>query len=139
MTQRRVANLLLRRRFMTIYKKSLQFKMSIWLQILGRSIVVLCLTLFILGIIYKSHIYFQIGFVMFLAVCSFGLIAFLLAIGLRCEVCHRRPSVFFRNSEARYVLKSENEIQALFNDFYPIEIRQGRFRCVHCGTEYLLK
>jgi len=41
--------------------------------------------------------------------------------------------------EGQYRYKAKNEFEALINDFYPIEIRQGKFKCVHCGTEYLLK
>jgi len=124
---------------MAVYKKALQFKTSTWLQVIARALIILSLVPLILAALLKEQLYFKAGIAFFLTGCSFSLVAFILAIGIKCEVCQKRPSVVIRNADAKYKFKPKNEIKALLNDFYPIEIREGKFRCVHCGTEYLLR
>lgn len=101
--------------------------------------MILSLIPFVSGIVTKEKLAFEIGLVVFAAGCGLSLMAVILAVGIKCVVCQKRPSVIFRNSEAKYWFKPKNEIEALLNDFYPIEIRESKFRCVHCGTEYFLK
>ena len=87
----------------------------------------------------KEELFFKIGFVCFAIGSILSMTAILLLVGLKCEVCHKRHSNIFKNSEGKFRYRPKNEFEALINDFYPIEIRLGRFKCVHCGTEYLLK
>lgn len=120
---------------MNIYKKALKFKILTWLQVIAGAMIILSIVPFIIGMISKGQFSFSIGIVVFLIGCGFIFIAVLLAIGIKCEVCKKKSAMFFRRAKAKYTFKAKNEIEALLNDFYPIEIREGKFRCVHCGTE----
>ncbi len=122
-----------------IYRKTLQYKIVRLFQVLARSLMITSLFIFILGTIFNEQSHFHVGIIVFLMGCGFSLFAALLAIGLKCGVCHKRAAVVFRNRKGQYRYKAKNDFEALINDFYPIEIRQGRFRCVNCGSEYLLK
>jgi len=122
-----------------MYKKTLQYKTSVISLSVARGVIIFCLVLFIFGVISKVELFFKIMLACFVISIILSLTALLLVIGLKCEVCHKQHSIIFKNSEGKYKYRPKNEFEALINDFYPIEIRLGRFKCVHCGAEYLLK
>jgi hypothetical protein len=59
-----------------------------------------------------------------------------LALAMRCDACGRRPTVVWRAGQGHSGAPSE--LAALRDLFYPRELRLREFRCVHCGTHFVL-
>lgn len=130
---------------MEVYRRSKLFKIHVWMIPLGRGALILAgLSLLFLGL-YKDRLvnglYQNVEALMF---SLFGLwFVFILtgvaiAAFIKCDNCGKHPTV--KVKEINFPPeKPKNELEAIINDFYPIEIRTKRFRCIHCGTEYSLK
>jgi hypothetical protein len=57
---------------------------------------------------------------------------------LKCDVCGKRPTVTWRETQEGGS-KLETTAQQTFGYFYPSELRDKKFKCVHCGSEFLLE
>jgi hypothetical protein len=123
---------------MTTYAKSTQFKLSVWLQTIGRYFVIAALMPLVVGLIFKEELYLMVMLAMGCVGGSLGLASFLVALVLPCKVCHKKVFIIFNSSKSPYTYRPKNQIEAAIHDFYPIEIREHKFRCVHCGEEYHL-
>jgi hypothetical protein len=124
---------------MEVFNKPILFKIHLWLQPIGRAIVLLSLIPILLGILYKADKYIYMAFILFFSGSLLTWIAFFIGLTFKCTACGKRPSVIlFKVSEAKYIDKPKDEIEAIINDFYPIEIRKNKFKCIYCGAEYSL-
>jgi hypothetical protein len=124
---------------MDVFDKPLLFKIHVWLQPIGRTILLLGILPFILAFILKDDSYIYIVALLFFSGAALTWIGFFIALTFKCPACGRKPSVIFKQSEAKYIYKPKGEMAALINDFYPIEIRENKFQCVYCGAKYSLK
>jgi len=127
---------------MKIYSKSHIFKIHAWMVPLGRIAIILAgLSLFSLCLMHNGfdrypHIiytalFFAVLWIIF--ICS----GVFLATCLKCDFCGKRLTITWCISSGSNK-KPNNELNAIINDFYPLEIREGKFTCIHCGTEYSL-
>jgi len=124
---------------MKVFDKPILFKIHVWLQLIGKTILLLGLIPLILFFIYKVDTYIDTFFLLLVSGGAITWIGFFIALTFKCTVCGRKPSIiFFKQSEAKYIHKPKGEIKALINEFYPIEIRENKFRCIYCGTKYSL-
>jgi hypothetical protein len=130
---------------MKVYHRSKLFRFHIWMIPLGRVSVILAgLSLIPLKLLEGriDHSYYRI--IEFLFFSLFGLWFILVGIGvtlaafIKCDNCGKRPTVKLKTMNFPPE-KPKNEIDAIVNDFYPIEIRTKRFRCIHCGAVYSLQ
>ena len=124
---------------MNIFEKPLLFKIHVWLQPIGRAILLLSFLPLVLFFIFENSVLINIFFLLFFGGAGLAWVGFFIALTFKCTACGRRPSViFFKKSEAKYIYEPKGEIKALINDFYPIEIRENKFKCIYCGTVYSL-
>jgi len=124
---------------MNVFDKPLLFKIHVWLQPVGRAILLFGILPLVLFFIFKDGTFIYIFFILFFGGGALTWIGFFIALTFKCTACGKRPSViFFKQSEAKYRHKPKGEIEALINDFYPIEIRENKFKCIYCGAEYSL-
>lgn len=126
------------------YRQSKLYRVSAWLLVLGRVGVIATLPAFALlfwvprsGRLVQPPGWWNVTIISLggvtLAAISAGIV---LAALMKCDECGRRPTIVwtFRRRKPR----ANNEWQALKDDFYPPELRSGRFECEHCGTEFRL-
>lgn len=107
--------------------------------ILSSGLSLVLLILFQKGIVHGHYQYIEA-----VTLCFFGLWFILILTGatmaafIKCDNCGKRPTIQVKRINFPPE-KPKNELEALINDFYPIEIRSKKFRCIHCGTEYSLQ
>ena len=125
---------------MNVFEKPLLFKIHAWMQPIGRVILLLGFLPLVLFFKFENSVFIHIFFLSFFGGIALTWIGFFIALTLKCKVCGRKPTVIlFKKSEAKYIYEPKGEIKGLINDFYPIEIRENKFRCIYCGTVYSLK
>lgn len=130
---------------MKVYRKSKLFKIHVWMVPLGRGAILLSgLSVVLLILFQKGIVHGHYQHIERVTISLFGLWFILILTGvamaafIKCDVCGKRPTIQVRKINFPPP-KPKNELEALINDFYPIEIRSKKFRCIHCGTEYSLQ
>jgi hypothetical protein len=61
-------------------------------------------------------------------------IGFIIALYLKCDNCGKHPSIYWKE-KYNYPIES-NMFSRVIDFFYLPEIRENKFRCKHCNTEY---
>jgi hypothetical protein len=126
------------------YRQSKLYKASAWLLVLGRVGVIATLPVF--ALLFWSPrsgrsvhppgwwlvTIISLGSVTFAALWA----SVVLAVLMKCDECGHRPTIVWSLRGRRR--RTRNEWQALKDDFYPQELRSGRFQCEHCGTQFRL-
>ena len=56
---------------------------------------------------------------------------------LKCDVCGKRPTVTWQATQKVNSTRDTNT-QKFIEFFYTPELRDKKFKCVHCGSEFLL-
>jgi transcription elongation factor Elf1 len=57
---------------------------------------------------------------------------------LKCDICGKRPTVTWRETP-KVNSKLNTNSQKFIEYFYTPELRDKKFTCVHCGSEFLLR
>lgn len=130
---------------MKIYQRSKLFKIHVWMIPLGRASIILAGLSLIPLLLLQGRInqsYYRI--IEFIPFSLFGLWFILVLTGvalaafIKCDNCGKHPTVKM-NKINFPPEKPKTEIDAIINDFYPLEIRTNKFKCIHCGAEYSLQ
>jgi hypothetical protein len=125
---------------MNAYTHPTRYIIHAWLQPIGRFGVILgglILILFVLIDAEKYRLLVISGIVVFAVGGILTWVGFAIALTIKCDVCGKHPSILKKNSRFK-PKNTRNEIEAIKNDFYPPELKEKKFICVHCGTEYFL-
>jgi len=56
---------------------------------------------------------------------------------LKCDTCGKRPTVTWQATQT-VNSTSDTNAQKILEFFYTPELRDKKFKCVHCGSEFLL-
>ena len=129
---------------MTVYSQRTLYITHMWLLGIGRMLAVTFLVSFMLKIIIALTngqlvikgipSYITIPFVLWMVSIA---LAFIIAIKLKCDVCGRHPTVAWRETK-KVNSKLDTNTQKIVEFFYAPELRDKKFKCVHCGSEFLL-
>jgi hypothetical protein len=130
---------------MTVYSERTLYLIHMWLLLIGRVLAVIFLVSFMLRIIGALitgqlvikgiPFYITIPFVLWMVSI---ILAFIVAMKLKCDVCGKRPTVAWRETE-KVNSKLDTNAQKFIDYFYMPVLRDKKFKCVHCGSEFLLE
>jgi hypothetical protein len=130
---------------MTVYSQKTLYLIHMWLLLIGRVLAItflVFLMLRIIGALITGQLvikgipfYITIPFVLWMASIT---LAVIIAIKLKCDVCGKRPTVAWRETE-KVTSKLDMNAQKFIEYFYSPELRDKKFKCVHCGSEFLLE
>jgi len=129
---------------MTVYSQRTLYNTHMWLLVVGRVLAVTFLVSFMLKIVIALTTgklvtkgipsYITIPFVLWMASTA---LAVIIAIKLKCDICGKRPTVTWQATQ-KVNSTSDTNAQKILEFFYAPELRDKKFKCVHCGSEFLL-
>jgi len=129
---------------MTVYSQRTLYVTHIWLLVIGRVLAVTFLVSFMVEIIVALTTgqlvtkgipsYISIPFILWMVSIA---LAVIIAIKLKCDICGKRPTVTWRETP-KVNSKLNTNSQKFIEYFYTPELRDKKFTCVHCGSEFLL-
>jgi len=129
---------------MTVYSQRILYITHMWLLVIGRVLAVTFLVSFVLKIISALATgqlvskgipsYITIPFVLWMLSIA---LAVIIAIKLKCDICGKHPTVTWQATQKVNSTRDTNT-QKFIEFFYTPELRDKKFKCVHCGSEFLL-
>jgi len=130
---------------MTVYSQRTLYIIHMWLLVIGRMSAATFLASLMLQIIIALTTgqlvikgipsYITIPFALWTASIA---LAVIIAIKLKCDVCGKRPTVTWRETQ-KVSSKLDTNAQKFIEYFYTPELRDKKFKCVHCGSEFQLE
>ena len=68
----------------------------------------------------------------------FAWITVIVASFYKCDACGKHPTTITQYGP-KPLRRKCSEYEAFKSDFYPFELREKKFKCIHCGTEFSLQ
>jgi len=126
---------------MNIYSLTALYLVHAWSMSIARiSIVLAILSVPVSALVHGSWVVEGLPIIIlvpFIVWATSALVLVFSGLFLKCDICGKRPTVTWRETP-KVNSKLNTNFQKFIEYFYTPELRDKKFTCVHCGSEFLL-
>jgi len=126
---------------MNVYSQTALYLVHAWSMLVARiSIVLAILSVPVTALVYGAWVVEGLPIIIlvpFVVWVTSVLILVFSGLFLKCDTCGKRPTVTWQATQ-KVNSTSDTNAQKILEFFYTPELRDKKFKCVHCGSEFLL-